>query len=83
MGHGWHAGTTEKTRDPYNKLYHYFKSCKGATCSAPPMAEKTQISHKDKTSPVHHPGTELISFSTKSSVTTKGMTELMMDVVVG
>ena len=51
MGHGWHAGTTQVTRDPYNKLYHYFKDCEGGGCSAPPFANKTQLSHKDKTSP--------------------------------
>ena len=51
MGHGWHAGTTQVTRDPYNKLYHYFKDCEGGSCSAPPFANKTQLSHKDKASP--------------------------------
>ena len=51
MGHGWHAGTTQVTRDPYNKLYHYFKDCEGGSCSAPPFANQTQLSHKDKTSP--------------------------------
>jgi hypothetical protein len=55
MGHGWHAGTAERTTDPYNKLFHHFKTCENASeCASGPekgFDKSFRVSMKHRASP--------------------------------
>eukprot|EP00040_Diaphanoeca_grandis_P033268 m.203315 g.203315 ORF g.203315 m.203315 type:complete len:1072 (-) comp32852_c6_seq4:36-3251(-) len=50
IGHGWTGGTAHQTRDPYSKLFFYWKDCNDG-CKSPPLNKWTLTSVKEPGAP--------------------------------